>query len=72
MPHDDAIIRVTEFSRDHLISLLAESEASGYRFLRRLVDEWGARRQAILAPGEAQFGKQPPHELDQRPLLGVQ
>ena len=40
MPHDEVIVRITELSRDRLSVLLTESEATGYRFLRRLFDEW--------------------------------
>jgi GNAT superfamily N-acetyltransferase len=55
MPHDEVITRVTELSRDHLASLLAESEASGYRFLRRLVDEWDRGVNRFSRAGEALF-----------------
>jgi hypothetical protein len=40
MPEDAAIVRLADLSRNRLTLLLTESEASGYRFLRRLIDEW--------------------------------
>jgi GNAT superfamily N-acetyltransferase len=55
MPHDGVISRVTELSRDHLAALLAESEASGYRLVRRLVDEWERGVNRFSRPGEALF-----------------
>jgi GNAT superfamily N-acetyltransferase len=55
MPADDDISRVTEFLRDHFATLLAESEASGYRFVRRLVNEWEAGVNCFSRPGEALF-----------------
>jgi GNAT superfamily N-acetyltransferase len=55
MPHDEVIARVTELSRDRLAVLLAESEASGYRFLGRLIDEWERGVNRFCRPGEALF-----------------
>jgi GNAT superfamily N-acetyltransferase len=53
MTDDEVIGRMTEFSRDRLSALLAESEASGYRFVRRLVDEWERGVNRFSRPGEA-------------------
>ena len=56
MPGEDIIVRVTEdLPRDRLAVLLAESEASGYRFVRRLVDEWERGVNRFARPGEALF-----------------
>jgi len=55
MPEEDMIARVTDLSRDRLAALLAESEASGYRFVRRLVDEWERGVNRFSRPGEALF-----------------
>jgi GNAT superfamily N-acetyltransferase len=55
MPEEDVIARVTDLSRDRLAVLLAESEASGYRFVRRLVDEWERGVNRFARPGEALF-----------------
>jgi GNAT superfamily N-acetyltransferase len=46
---------VTDLSRDRRTVLLAESEASGYRFVRRLVDEWERGVNRFSRPGEALF-----------------
>ena len=37
----------------HFAGLLAESEASGYQFLRRVVDEWENGANRFSRPGEA-------------------
>ena len=55
MPEDAVITRVTDLMRDRLAVLLAESEASGYRFVRRLVDEWEQGTNRFSRPGEALF-----------------
>lgn len=55
MPHDEVIVRVSELSRDRLSAMLAEGEASGYRFLRRLIDEWERGVHRFSRPGEALF-----------------
>jgi GNAT superfamily N-acetyltransferase len=49
------ITRVTELSRARLALLLAESEAAGYRFVRRLIDEWEQGINCFSRPGEALF-----------------
>jgi GNAT superfamily N-acetyltransferase len=60
------IRRLDQLHPDRFSALLAESEASGYRFLRRVADEWesGANRFARL--GEALLAA----EFDDR-LIGV-
>jgi GNAT superfamily N-acetyltransferase len=55
MPHDEVIILVNELSRDRLSVLLTESEALGYRFLRRLIEEWERGVNRFSRPGEALF-----------------
>ena len=55
MPHDEVVVRVAELSRDRLSALLAEGEASGYRFLRRLIDEWEGGVSRFSRTGEALF-----------------
>jgi GNAT superfamily N-acetyltransferase len=55
MPEEAAIARVTDLARDRLAVLLAESEASGYRFVRRLVDEWERGVNRFTRPGEGLF-----------------
>jgi GNAT superfamily N-acetyltransferase len=55
MPRDEVISRATELSRDRLAVLLSENEASGYRFLRRLIDEWERSVNRFSRPGEALF-----------------
>jgi GNAT superfamily N-acetyltransferase len=66
MPEEAVIGRVTDLSRGRLAVLLAESEASGYRFVRRLVDEWERGVNRFARPGEALFAA----ESDRR-LVGV-
>jgi GNAT superfamily N-acetyltransferase len=53
MPEGTVIARVTDLSRDRLAVLIAESEASGYWFVRRLVDEWERGVNRFTRPGEA-------------------
>jgi len=55
MPESVAISRVTDLSRERLAVLLAESEAAGYRFVRRLVEEWDAGTNRFSRPVEALF-----------------
>jgi GNAT superfamily N-acetyltransferase len=47
------IARVDDLPLDRFADLLAESEASGYRFLRRVVDEWDSGANRFEHPGEA-------------------
>ena len=47
--------RLTGPSADCLDALVAESEAHGLRFVRRLVDEWVSATQRFTRPGEALF-----------------
>src|SRR5262249_20165317 len=52
----DAIItRLDHLPRERFAVLLAESEASGYRFLRRVSDEWERGVNRFTRTGEALF-----------------
>ena len=48
-PH---IMRLRELAHDGLAELVAESEREGYRFLRRLAEEWSSGTNRFAAPGE--------------------
>jgi GNAT superfamily N-acetyltransferase len=47
------IARVDELPLNRFADMLAESEASGYRFLPRVLDEWGSGVNRFSRPGEA-------------------
>ena len=47
------ITSVDELPLDRFAEMLAESEASGYRFLRRVRDEWENNVHRFSRPGEA-------------------
>jgi GNAT superfamily N-acetyltransferase len=47
------ISRLDDLPLDRFAEMLAESEASGYRFLRRVADEWGSGVNRFGRPGEA-------------------
>ena len=47
------ITRLDELPFDRFAGMLAESESSGYRFLRRVADEWGCGVNRFSRPGEA-------------------
>jgi GNAT superfamily N-acetyltransferase len=47
------IRRLNDLTPDRFTEMLAESEASGYRFLRRVVDEWESGANRFARPGEA-------------------
>jgi GNAT superfamily N-acetyltransferase len=49
------IERLAELPPDGLAQLAAESEQSGFRFVRRLLDEWTAGVNRFDRPGEALF-----------------
>ena len=49
------IERVATLEPDALTALIAESEASGLRFVRRLADEWATAANRFDRPGEALF-----------------
>jgi GNAT superfamily N-acetyltransferase len=51
---DYAIVRL-EHLPPGLAEVVAESEAAGFRFLRRLVDEWASGANRFDRPGEALF-----------------
>jgi GNAT superfamily N-acetyltransferase len=50
------VLRLTELPDDRLAELVADSERQGYRFVRRLVDEWASGANRFDRPGEALFG----------------
>jgi GNAT superfamily N-acetyltransferase len=47
------IERLDDLALDRFAEMLAESEATGYRFLRRVVDEWESGANRFARPGEA-------------------
>ena len=49
------IHRLAELPADGLAELLAASEAEGYRFVRRVVDEWRSGANRFDAPGEGLY-----------------
>jgi GNAT superfamily N-acetyltransferase len=49
------ISRLHELPPDWLADLVAESERSGHRFVRRLVSEWASGANRFNRPGEALF-----------------
>lgn len=49
------IERVSGAPLDRLAALLAESERQGFRFVRRLVEEWSSGANRFDRPGEALF-----------------
>jgi GNAT superfamily N-acetyltransferase len=53
---DVIIERLTDLPPDSLAGLVAESEQTGWRFVRRLSDEWAAGANRFDKPGEALFG----------------
>lgn len=53
MPSELIIARVDELPINRFAELLAESEASGYRFLRRVVNEWESGANRFSHTGEA-------------------
>jgi GNAT superfamily N-acetyltransferase len=60
------IHRLDWLTHDRFADLLAEGEASGYRFLRRLIDEWESGVNRFARHGEALFAA----EIDDR-LVGM-
>jgi GNAT superfamily N-acetyltransferase len=52
---DIAIARLEQMPSDCLAELVAESEAGGFRFLRRLVEDWVAGRNKFDGPDEVFF-----------------
>ncbi len=53
MVEEMIITRLNDLRIECFAGLLAESEASGYGFLRRVVDEWERNIQRFSGPGEA-------------------
>jgi ribosomal protein S18 acetylase RimI-like enzyme len=49
------IIRLHNLPTERLSGLVAESEETGYRFLRRLIDDWESGANRFRRPGEALF-----------------
>lgn len=58
MTEDTIITRLRELPHERFAVLLAESEASGYRFLRRVIDEWDSGANRFARDGEALFAAQ--------------
>jgi GNAT superfamily N-acetyltransferase len=52
---DIAIVQLEQLPPGFLAELVAESEAAGFRFLRRLVDEWASGRNRFDRAGEVFF-----------------
>src|SRR5262245_21877938 len=52
---DLALARLEQLPPDGLAELVAESEAAGLRFVRRLVEEWHSGYNRFAGPGEALF-----------------
>jgi GNAT superfamily N-acetyltransferase len=50
-----AIERLTHLTPEQLAAPIAESEANGLRFVRRLADEWASGANRFDRPGEAFF-----------------
>jgi GNAT superfamily N-acetyltransferase len=50
-----SIIRLYDLPLDRLAELVAESEQAGFRFLRRLVEEWESDANRYARAGEALF-----------------
>jgi GNAT superfamily N-acetyltransferase len=55
MANEAAILRLEHLPVDRFAVMLAESESSGYRFLRRVADEWESGVNRFCRPGEALF-----------------
>jgi N-acetylglutamate synthase-like GNAT family acetyltransferase len=53
MSQDLVITRVDVLPRTRFADILAESEASGYQFLRRVLDQWETAINRFSRPGEA-------------------
>lgn len=53
MLEDLIIARLDVLALDRFAEMLAESEAAGYRFLRRVADEWDRGVNRFSRPGEA-------------------
>lgn len=55
-PHLDVNIRrISDLLTIHLEGLVEESESEGFRFLRRLLDDWNSGENRFSQPGEALF-----------------
>ncbi len=52
-PSSSIITRLDDLPFNRFAEMLAESEASGYRFLSRVVDEWNSGASRFSRPGEA-------------------
>lgn len=53
MGEDWTIVRVNDLPNDRFAEMLAESDAAGYQFLRRVASEWEDGFQRFSRPGEA-------------------
>jgi len=52
---DVEIVRLNELPADGLAGLVAEAERHGFRFVRRLAEEWASGATRFDGPGEALF-----------------
>jgi GNAT superfamily N-acetyltransferase len=52
---DITILRLERLPADRLAELVAESEEAGFRFVRRLVEDWESGRNRFGGAGEALF-----------------
>lgn len=53
---EPSIVRLRELPEGDLAPLLAASESEGFRFVRRVLDEWRSGINRFANPGEALFG----------------
>jgi GNAT superfamily N-acetyltransferase len=53
--HEVSVNRLHDLPPDRLADLVAESEKAGFRFLRRLVEDWESGANRYAQPGEALF-----------------
>lgn len=60
------IERISSLNLGQVTALLEESESEGWRFLRRLVDEWKQGVNRFDKPGEALFAA-----MDKQKLVGI-
>ncbi|PYM80776.1 MAG: GNAT family N-acetyltransferase, partial [Candidatus Rokuibacteriota bacterium] len=61
-----SIDRISDLEAGQVAALVAESEAQGLRFVRRLAEEWASGANRFDRPGEALFVAR-----DDRRVVGV-
>ena len=62
MPQNPIIARVDNLPLSRFANMLAESKASGYQFLRRVLDGWESAVNRFSPPGEALLLAQKSHD----------